>query len=127
MSAAALETSALQESFIVTHGQMGFQLAHGVEHDTHHDQQAGTAEELGDHERNIELAVKEHGEECENQQEDGAACSHLGHGGIQEVRSGLSGADAGDVGTFLLEVVCDLQGVELVGNPEEAEDRINAP
>ena len=69
MSAAALETSALQESFIVTHSQMGFQLAHSVENDPDHNQQAGTAEELGNHKGDVKFTVKEHREKCQNQEE----------------------------------------------------------
>ena len=80
MSASVLETTALEEPFIVTHGQVGLKLAHRIKDDPYHNQQAGTAEELGDHERNVKLAVKEHGEKCKHKKEDCTAGGDPGHG-----------------------------------------------
>ena len=41
---------------------------------------------------------------------------------VEEVAGWLSGADAGDVSVVLLEVVCNLDWVELVCDPEECEE-----
>ena len=105
----------------MTHGQVGFQLAHGIQHHAHHNEQAGTAEELGNHERNAELRVQHHREKRQGHQEHRPAESHPGHGGVQIFRRRRTGADTGDVSTFLLQIIRDLNGIELVGNPEIAE------
>ena len=44
-AAAAFQTASLEESFIMTHHQMRFQLAESVDGDTDNDQQTGPAEE----------------------------------------------------------------------------------
>ena len=78
----------------MTHGQVGFQLTHGIEYHAYHNQQTGTSEELRHHERNTEIAIEEHREYCENEQEKRAARSNSGHRGIKEISSGLSGTDS---------------------------------
>ena len=105
----------------MTHGQMGFQLTHRIQHHADHDQQAGAAEELRYHERDMEAVEKEHREERQHHQKHRAARGDPRHRRIEEVRGRLTGADAGDVRALFFEVVRDLQRVELVGDPEETE------
>ena len=89
----------------MAHRQMRFQLAHGVEHHADHNQQRSTAEELGHHKRNLEVAVQKHREQRQRHQEDGSARGHARHRTVEEVRRRLSGADARDVRAFLFQVV----------------------
>lgn len=44
-AAAAFQTASLQETFIMPHYQMGFQLTEGVNRDSDNNQQTGSAEE----------------------------------------------------------------------------------
>ena len=44
----------------MAHGQMGFQLTHGIQHHADHNQQTGATEKLRNHERNSECVVQEH-------------------------------------------------------------------
>ena len=63
-SAAAAKPTFAEEAVVVSGEQMRFDLAHGVQHYTGHDEQAGSAKELGDLEGDVEPFRQEHGEEC---------------------------------------------------------------
>ena len=111
-----------EEAVVVAGDEVGFDLAHGVEHDADDDQQGRAAEELGDHRGDLEGFVEEHGQDGDDGQEDGAGQGDAGHDAVEEFGGGFAGADAGDVAAVFLEVVGDLDGVELGGDPEVGEE-----
>ena len=105
------------------HGQMRLKLAHGIEDHADHNQQTGTTEELGHHKGDPEVAVQNHGKHRKSQKEHGTAGSHSGHGTVKKICGGLSGTDSGDECTLFFQVVCNLQGIELICHPEETESK----
>ena len=103
------------------HGQMAFQLTHRIQYHADHNQQTGSAEELGDHKRDTEVAIEEHREYRKHEQEKRAACGYSGHGRIKEICSRLPRTDARNIRAFFFQIVRDLQRIELIRNPEETE------
>jgi len=71
----------------MAHEQMRFHLAHGIEHDTDHDEQAGATEKLAGELRNTEIMLHGRGKNGENGEEDGTRQGEARHGVIEEVGS----------------------------------------
>src|SRR5579859_1202227 len=97
---------------------MGFHLAHSIQENADQDKHTGAAEELGNRIRDVHLVVHENGDDGDDGEEDGSGQSDPAHGIMKIIAGGLAGAHTGNVAAVLLQIVCDLQFIELGGDPE---------
>ncbi len=121
--AAAAQMAFLHESVIVAGEEIAFNLPHRVQRDADDDQQACATEELRDQRLDAHAAAEKHRQDRQNRQEDSAGQRDTRHGVVQESGCVIAGADARNVATVLLQVIRNLDGIELVRNPEEREDQ----
>ncbi len=118
----ALDFALLHEAVVVACKEVAFNLAEGVKADTHDDEQAGAAEELRNLRIDVHGVAKQHREDGKHRQEDGSREGDTRHGMVEEFCRGVARLDARDIAALLLEVIRYLDGIELVGHPEEGED-----
>ena len=111
----------LHESVIVARQEIALNLSHRVKRNADDNQQTRAAKELGDQRLDAHPAAEQHRQDGQNRQEDCACQRDARHGMIQKFSRVVARADAGDVTTVLLQVVGNLDGIELVRNPEEGE------
>jgi len=116
-----VQSAFAQETFVIAHGQVRFQLTHGIQRDTDHNQQTCSAKERCNQKRDVQTVGKQHREQTQRHKEHCTAESDPGHGRIQEVSSGLTGTDTGNITAFALEIFRNLQRIELRGDPEKVE------
>ena len=104
------------------HEKVRFDLLHGVQNNADHDQDTGAAHEAGDRPVNMQSAGDKSRNDGDDGEEDGARGGDAEHTGFQEVGGRFAGADTGNEGAVLLEVISDLHGVELNGRVEVREE-----
>src|SRR5688500_6971392 len=122
----ALEAALLEEAVVVTHQQVRFHLAHGIEHHADENEDAGAAKERRNLIRDVQEAIKEVGNNRDDRQEDRAREGDAPHGVVQIIAGGLAGTNARNVAAVFLEVVGDLDFIELSGHPEIGEKENHA-
>src|SRR5215469_11674027 len=101
--------------------QVRLHLPHGIEHHAYNDQQTCAAEELSRDHGHVQPLAEQTWEHRDQRQKDCAGKSQARHGIIEEVGSRLSRSHAGDVAPVFLQVVRDLGGLKLRGDPEVTE------
>ena len=107
----------------MTHEQMGFHLAHGVEEHADHDEHTGAAEEGRDGVGNVPLIVEQQRDNRDDGQKDCPSKSDAAHRVVEIFTGGLTGTNAGDIAAVFLKVVGDLQFVKLGSDPEIGEEQ----
>ena len=123
----AADAAFLHEAIVVAGDQETFHLTEGIQADADDDQEAGASEELGDTRRDVHRVAQGHRQDRQNRQENGAGQRNLGHGVVQEIGGGLARLDAGNEPALLLQIIGNLDGIELVCNPEEREGQNHKP
>ena len=81
----------------MTHEQMRFHLAHGIEHDADNDQQTRSAKEIGDILRNGHGIAQDNGDDGNDRQEYRASQRNAAHGAMKKIAGGLSRTHARNV------------------------------
>ncbi len=107
----------------MAHQQVRFHLAHGVEHDTDHDQQTGAAEKLGHRNGNAHQFLEQDRNDGNGSQEDRAGEGDAAHCLVQEIAGGLARTNARNVTAAFFHIVSDLDFVELCRHPEIGEEQ----
>jgi len=101
--------------------EMRFNLAHGVEHHAHDDQQARASKKLGGDLRHMHALAQKRRQDRDHGQEKRAGKGEPGHGIIEKIRGWFAWSNARDVGSMLLQIVRDLSRLKLRRDPEIAE------
>ena len=92
-------------------GELSLQLSCRLKRNAHHNQNGGAAER---DRRDLAAAddIDDDREHCDNAQEQSAHQSDLIQDLLDIIRSGATGADAQDKAAVLLEIICNLNGIE---------------
>ena len=98
----------------MTHQHLSLQSLHSLKSNTHHDDDGGTADGQILHGGNQDAT--DDGQQCYHRQVQCAKNQDLVDNLLDEVRGGLTGAEAGDKATVLLQIVGDLSGIVLYGD-----------
>ena len=104
----------------MSHQQVALDLLEGVEHNAHHNEQGGAAEELCELLVHAEVADdgRQHGHDT---QEDGTGQGDTGHNRVDQLSGLLAGLGAGDEAAVLLQVFRNLLRVDGDGRVEVGE------
>ena len=101
----------------------GLDLSHRVERDADNNEQSGAAEELCRHVGNLKGSAEELGKNSDDHEKDGSREGQATHRVIEEVGGRLAWTHAGNESPVLFEVVRDLGGLELGGDPKITEGK----
>src|SRR2546427_66237 len=108
LAAAELDASFLHEPIVMSQQQLLLHLRHGVERDTHYDEQRGAAEP----ERHVERVRHHDRQHGHDREEDGTRERDAGQHVVDVIRRGGAGLHAGDKAALLLQVLRQVHRVE---------------
>src|SRR5690606_24679404 len=107
------------EPFVVAHGELRFELFHGVEHNGYHDKEAGGRDTEGP---DIGEETDEVGHDGNEAEEERTAPGNAGHDTHEVGLSRRAGANTGDKGALALKGLRHLLLLVLDHRVEERED-----
>src|SRR4249919_979360 len=100
---------------------MSLNLAHRIENHAHNNEKAGAAKKLRSDRRDVQSLAKQTGQNCDQGKKNRTCKSQAGHREIEEIRRLFAGTHSWDVPAVFFQIIRDLGGLELGGDPEITE------